>query len=301
METIRQAEGDFVTSSLLPNPTVQVNGVFLPLRTFTPASPAARRSWTSSPRSRSIGISSANVRRRWPMRKLGVAVSNADYCDQVRQRLANTASAFYDVLEAQAMLKLAEEDLASLEHVERITLAGVKFGGSGTIEAERIRLSVLDAQREVCTRADHADDEQGPIAGRDRPGLADAAIRACGRSGRRQAGGADVVERGNCRGRAEPAGHHLLAAANRQGPQRHRSRTDEGPPHRGRPPWDTRINSRSATAWPTPPRTPRRSMSRSRSSIAIRAISPRPNRCWPSRAATCRRNSCRPRPTSSKL
>ena len=67
-------------------------------------------------------------------------------------RMANTASAFYDVLEAKAMLKLAQEDLASLKRVEGITRAGVRFGGSGTIEAERIRLSVLDAQRETRTR-----------------------------------------------------------------------------------------------------------------------------------------------------
>ena len=112
--------------------------------------------------------------------QIGVAVSNADYCDQVRQRLANTASAFYDVLEARAMLKLAEEDLASLKRVESITLAGVKFGGSGTIEAERIRLSVLDAQTRGLHPRDHADDEQGPVAGRDRPGPADAAIRGRG-------------------------------------------------------------------------------------------------------------------------
>ncbi len=152
METIRQAQGDFVTSSLLPNPTVQINGVFLPLRTLTSTSPG--------------GPPELDVIATYPIdwylfgkraaamanAQLGVAVSNADYCDQVRQRLANTASAFYDVLEAQAMVKLAEEDLVSLERVEGITLAGVKFGGSGTIEAERIRLSVLDAQREVCCR-----------------------------------------------------------------------------------------------------------------------------------------------------
>jgi cobalt-zinc-cadmium efflux system outer membrane protein len=84
--------------------------------------------------------------------RLGVSVATADYCDQVRQRMANTASAFYDVHEAKAMLQLVQEDLASLTRVEQITRAGVRFGGSGTIEAERIRLSVLDAQREVRTR-----------------------------------------------------------------------------------------------------------------------------------------------------
>ena len=152
METIRQAQGDFVTSSLLPNPTVQLNGVFLPLRTFTQTSPGG------PPELDVIGTFPIDWylfgKRAAAMTnaQIGVAVSNADYSDQVRQRLANTASAFYDVLEAQAMLKLAEEDLANLKRVEDITLAGVKFGGSGTIEAERIRLSVLAAQSDACTR-----------------------------------------------------------------------------------------------------------------------------------------------------
>ena len=152
MENIRQAQGDFTTSSLPPNPTVQINGVFLPLRTFTIARPGG------PPELDVIATypvdwflfgkrAAAMANARW-----GVAVSNADYCDQVRQRLANTAGAFYDVLEARAMLKLAEEDLANLQSVEKITLAGVKFGGSGTIEAERIRLSVLSAKTDVCTR-----------------------------------------------------------------------------------------------------------------------------------------------------
>ena len=152
METIRQAEGDLTTSALLPNPNVQVNGVFLPLRPFTPAQPGGPPEldviatypvdwWLFGKRAAAMATA-----------QLGVAVSNADFCDQVRQRIANTASAFYDVLEAQAMLKLAQEDLESLKRVEEITRAGVRFGGSGTIEAERIRLSVLDAQRESLTR-----------------------------------------------------------------------------------------------------------------------------------------------------
>ena len=114
MEMIRQAQGDFTTSSLLPNPTVQVNGDFLPLRQFTPAQPGGPPEldviatfsidwWLFGKRAAAM----ANA-------QLGVSVSHADYCDQVRQRMANTASAFYDVLEAKAMLKLAQEDLASL-------------------------------------------------------------------------------------------------------------------------------------------------------------------------------------------
>ncbi len=153
MEAIRQAEGDLTTSSLPPNPSVQINGLFLPVRTFTPDRPG--------------GPPELDVIGSWPIdwwlfgkraaamanAEIGVAVSNADYCDQVRQRLANTASAFYDVLEARAMLQLAQDDLASLKRVERITIQGVKFGGTGTIEAERARLDVLVAQTEAYTRA----------------------------------------------------------------------------------------------------------------------------------------------------
>ena len=74
--------------------------------------------------------------------QIGMAVSNADYSDQVRQRLANTASTFYDVLEARAMLQLADEDLANLQRVEQITLKGVevrRFGHDrgGTDQALR--------------------------------------------------------------------------------------------------------------------------------------------------------------------
>jgi len=152
MELIRQARGDLITSSLLPNPTVQINGVFLPLRQFTPAAPGG------PPELDVIGTFSIDWwlfgKRAAAMAtaQLGVSVSNADYSDQVRQRMANTASAYYDVLEAKAMLKLAQEDLANLTRVEQATRAGVRFGGAGTIEAERIRLSVLDAQRDVRTR-----------------------------------------------------------------------------------------------------------------------------------------------------
>jgi len=152
MEGIEQARGDLVTASLLPNPTLSVNGEFLPARPFTLAAPG--------------GPPELDVIGSWPIdwflfgkraaaianARLGVEVSNADYCDQVRQRLAGTAAAFFSVLEAQGMLHESREDLESLERTEAVTREGVKLGGAGTIEADRIRLAVLDAQRDVRTR-----------------------------------------------------------------------------------------------------------------------------------------------------
>jgi cobalt-zinc-cadmium efflux system outer membrane protein len=152
MEGIAQARGDLVTSALLPNPSLAVNGDFIPGRPFTAAAPGGPPELdviASFPidwflfGKRAAAITNA---------QLGVAVSNADYCDQVRQRLAGTAAAFYDVLEAQGMRTLAADDLASLTRVEGITRRQVEIGGAGTIELDRIRLSVLDAQRELRTR-----------------------------------------------------------------------------------------------------------------------------------------------------
>jgi outer membrane protein, heavy metal efflux system len=152
LEVISQANADLLTSSLPPNPTQTINGVFLPLRPFTPERPGGPQEldviagfpidWFLFGK-RTAAIANA---------QLGVEVSAADYADLVRQRVAATIAAFYDVLEARALLDLAREDLASLRRVEIITRQRVKLGGVGTIEQERIRLSVLDSEREVRSR-----------------------------------------------------------------------------------------------------------------------------------------------------
>jgi cobalt-zinc-cadmium efflux system outer membrane protein len=151
-EAIHQAEADFETSRLPPNPTLTLNGTYLPLRPFTAATPGGPPEldviagypvdWFLFGK-RAAAIGSA---------KLGVCVSTADYADLVRQRVSGAIAAFYDVLEAHAMLDLAREDLASQKRVEHITQQQVQLGGAGSIEVDRIRISVLNSQREVCDR-----------------------------------------------------------------------------------------------------------------------------------------------------
>jgi cobalt-zinc-cadmium efflux system outer membrane protein len=79
----------------------------------------------------------------------GVDVAAADFAELVRQRIAGTISAFYDVLEAQAMLDLARRDLSNLSQVRVIIANRVKIGGVGTIELDRIRLSIFSSRRQV--------------------------------------------------------------------------------------------------------------------------------------------------------
>jgi cobalt-zinc-cadmium efflux system outer membrane protein len=151
-EAIHQAEADCETSRLPPNPTLAINGTYLPLRPFTAAAPGGPPEldviagypvdWFLFGK-RAAAIGSA---------KLGVCVSTADYADLVRQRVSGAIAAFYDVLEARSMLDLAREDLASQKRVEGITQQQVRLGGAGSIEVDRIRISLLAGQREVCDR-----------------------------------------------------------------------------------------------------------------------------------------------------
>jgi cobalt-zinc-cadmium efflux system outer membrane protein len=153
LEVINQAKADLLTTSLPPNPQFSTGGTLLPLdRPFTV--------------NRQGGPPQFDVGMSYPIdwflfgkraamiisTRLGVDVSAADFADLVRQRVAGTIAAFYDVLEAQALFDLAREDLDNLKHVETITADRVALGGVGTIELDRIRLAVFDSQREVRNR-----------------------------------------------------------------------------------------------------------------------------------------------------
>jgi cobalt-zinc-cadmium efflux system outer membrane protein len=153
LEIIKQAKADLLTASLSPNPQFSTSGTLLPLdRPFTvnrQGGPPQFDVGMSYPidwflfGKRAAEITSA---------RLGVDMSAADFADLVRQRVAGTIAAFYDVLEAQALLDLAREDLDNLKRVETITADRVALGGVGTIELDRIRLAVFDSQREVRNR-----------------------------------------------------------------------------------------------------------------------------------------------------
>src|SRR5262249_215304 len=77
----------------------------------------------------------------------GVRVSEADYADLVRQRVRDTAIAFYDVLEARALLDLARQDLDNLRRVEAATGKAVEAGGRPAVELNRVRLDVLRSEQ----------------------------------------------------------------------------------------------------------------------------------------------------------
>ena len=148
-EAIVQAKGDLVTSSLPPNPTLLVDGLMLPTRAVTPdrtSGPTQTDAFVSYPidwflfGKRAAAMASA---------RLGVRQSEADYSDLVRQRVAACAAAFYDLVEAKELLKLAHEDVANLKKIAAITEKAVKAGNRTKVDMERVRLDMLKSEQSV--------------------------------------------------------------------------------------------------------------------------------------------------------
>jgi cobalt-zinc-cadmium efflux system outer membrane protein len=152
-EGVRQAEADLITAGLLPNPDLSTDLLMMPWgNSFRPTKqggPTQTDAFVGFPidwflfGKRAAAIVTAQK---------GVDVATAQFADLVRQRISGTIAAFYDVLEAEAQLELAKEDLANLREVERITANRVELGGVGTIELDRVRVTIYGSQREVRAR-----------------------------------------------------------------------------------------------------------------------------------------------------
>jgi cobalt-zinc-cadmium efflux system outer membrane protein len=150
LELINQAQADSLTASLRPNPEMTVGGTLLPLsRPITP--------------SQIGGPSEFDVGMAYPIdwflfgkraaamasAAAGIHVSEADYADLVRQRVTQAALAFYDVMEAKALLDVARQDLENLVRVETATRKAVENGGRPQVELNRVRLELLGTRRSV--------------------------------------------------------------------------------------------------------------------------------------------------------
>ena len=156
-EGIAHAKADLRTTSLLPNPDLTVDTALHPLpgQHFTeqkPGGPEQYDAIVSYPvdwlvfGKRAAAVESA---------RRGIDVSVADFADLVRQRLADTIGAFYDTVEAKALLPLAEEDTGNLRRVAEMTAQRAAIGGGPRIDVDRARLAATASERDL-RQADRA-------------------------------------------------------------------------------------------------------------------------------------------------
>jgi cobalt-zinc-cadmium efflux system outer membrane protein len=145
-EDIRQAKAEYVTSSLIPNPEFSVEGAALPYG-----------------RSDHTGIPELNLTFEFPIdwflfakrkaemksARWEVHQAQAEYADLIRERILETATLFYDVLEAKALLMVAKQDIDLLIQLEEIAKRGVEAGSMPVVELRRISLELLQCRQEL--------------------------------------------------------------------------------------------------------------------------------------------------------
>ena len=149
-EDIRQAQAEYWSSSLLPNPELTVEGGAIPFRRLE------ADEYTGGPPELNFNVEfpidwflfakrkAAMHSAQWEVRQ-----AQAEYADLIRGRISETATLFYDVLEAKALLDVAQQDVDILVNLEQIAKQGVEAGGMPAVEWKRISLDLLQCRQEL--------------------------------------------------------------------------------------------------------------------------------------------------------
>ena len=77
----------------------------------------------------------------------GIRVTQAEFENLVRLRIAEAASLYYTAIETKLLYELADENVENLERVESVTKQAVQNGGRPAIEANRVRLDLIAAEQ----------------------------------------------------------------------------------------------------------------------------------------------------------
>jgi cobalt-zinc-cadmium efflux system outer membrane protein len=146
---IAMAEADLLTSSLIPNSAVYNDLQLIPLQATNPNQQLGP---TQQDAIFAIPIDWLVFGKRvaaMQAQRLNVSVARADQEDEIRRAVSQTVDTFYAVLQAEEMLKLAEEEHESAKQVQA---AIAKMPAATDIEKNRIRLEVLEALLNVHAR-----------------------------------------------------------------------------------------------------------------------------------------------------
>jgi cobalt-zinc-cadmium efflux system outer membrane protein len=144
-QKVKMAEGDLITSSLIPNPSLFADYQLIPLQHVDPQNQLGPPQWdtlVSFPIDWLLfGKRVAAVQAS----RLGVEAKSANFANVLRAQLAQTIDKFYEVLMDDAYLKLAEKNVEELTELEKLTEELVKAKKVGKAEVDRIKLAVYEA------------------------------------------------------------------------------------------------------------------------------------------------------------
>jgi cobalt-zinc-cadmium efflux system outer membrane protein len=144
-ERVRMAEGDLITSALIPNPSLFADCQLIPLQRADIQNQLGPPQWDTLV---SVPLDWLLFGKRlaaMQAARLGVEVSRADFAEVLRVQLARTVDAFYEALEDDAYFKLAEKTVEQLTELEQLTEEMARNKKAGALEVDRIKLAVHEA------------------------------------------------------------------------------------------------------------------------------------------------------------
>src|SRR5262249_1629317 len=149
---IAQAEADLLTASLIPNASLYTDLQLLPLQTANfnnQLGPPQQDAIFSIPIDWLVfGKRIAAMQAQ----QLGVSVARADQDDAIRRTVSLTVDTFYAVLQAEEMLKLAEEEYEETKQIQALVGKQAEAKKAGDVDKNQVRLAVHEALLAVHAR-----------------------------------------------------------------------------------------------------------------------------------------------------
>jgi outer membrane protein, heavy metal efflux system len=144
-QRMRMAEGDLITSSLFPNPSLFADCQLIPLQHADIKNQLGPPQWDALVTFPIDWLLFGKRLAAMKAAQLGIDVSSADYADVFRIQVAKTVDAFYEVLTDKAYFELAEKNLEELTDLEKLTDELAKSKKVGDLERDRIKLAVHES------------------------------------------------------------------------------------------------------------------------------------------------------------
>ena len=162
VERVKVVQGDYVTESLIPNCQIFADAQLLPVTGVSFDNQAGPPQYDVL---LTVPIDWFVFGKRVAAQaaaRLNVDVAQAEFADQIRREVAGTVDAFYDALEADVAVRLAELDVVALTTLEQ----AAKDNGKAGVEVRRVQLAVLDSRREVRKRRAAAETTKAKLQAR---------------------------------------------------------------------------------------------------------------------------------------
>jgi cobalt-zinc-cadmium efflux system outer membrane protein len=144
-QKIKMAEGDLITSSLIPNPSLFADYQLIPLRHVDPQNQLGPPQWDTLVAFPIDWLLFGKRVAAMQASRLGVEVNSANFANVLRAQLAQTVDRFYEVLMDDAYFKLAEKNVEELTEIEKLTMELAKAKTVGKTDLDRIKLAVHEA------------------------------------------------------------------------------------------------------------------------------------------------------------